>query len=101
MVAQTLDEEFFALVCEDEELTRAEFDAIIEANWGEPPLPSVPRPPLPSTPYLNTFRSHGQDRVPVSLPARQRSPPSWRQTPRSTSGRPFAQSNRSRGGQSA
>ncbi|MDT7789240.1 MAG: hypothetical protein QOF58_7659 [Pseudonocardiales bacterium] len=76
MVAQTLDEEFFALVCEDEELTRAEFDAIIEANWGEPPLPPAPRRPLPSTPYLNTCRPHGQNRVPADMSARQRSPPS-------------------------
>lgn len=76
MVAQTLDEEFFALVCEDEDLTRAEFDAIIEANWGEPPLPPAPRRPLPSTPHRNTLRPHGQHRVPMDLSARQRSPPS-------------------------
>lgn len=76
MVAQTLDEEFLSLLCEDEELVRAEFDAIIEANWGEPPLPPAPRPPVPSTPYRDVFGPHCRDRVPIGTPARQRSPPS-------------------------
>ena len=60
MVAQTLDEEFLALLCEDEDLVRAEFDAIIEANWGEPPLPPAPRRPVPSTPYRDMVHPHGQ-----------------------------------------
>ena len=76
MVAQTLDEEFLALVCEDEDLVRAEFDEIIEANWGEPPLSPAPRRPVPPTPYRNVFHPHGQNHVPISPSARQRSPPS-------------------------
>ncbi len=76
MVAQTLDEEFLALVCEDEDLVRAEFDEIIEANWGEPPLSPAPRRPVPSTPYQDMVHPHGQNRVPIGRPARQRSPPS-------------------------
>jgi hypothetical protein len=75
MTAQTLEEEFLALVCEDENLVRAEFDEIIAANWGEPPLPPPPRRPVPSTPYRNVPRPHGRDHVPVGRPARQRSPP--------------------------
>jgi hypothetical protein len=31
------DEDFIALVCADEELLRAEFDAIIRAEWPAPP----------------------------------------------------------------
>ncbi|SFR03507.1 hypothetical protein SAMN04488564_102338 [Lentzea waywayandensis] len=75
MVARTLDEEFLALVCEDEDLVRAEFDAIIEAGWGEPPLSPAPRLPVPSTPYRDTRRPSGQARVPIDRTARQRSPP--------------------------
>ncbi|MFI6096161.1 hypothetical protein ACIA8G_11435 [Lentzea sp. NPDC051213] len=75
MVAQTLDEEFLALLCEDEELLRAEFDEIIEANWGEPPLPPAPRPPVPSTPYRDVLHQHWRNHVPIGRPARQRSPP--------------------------
>lgn len=75
MVAQTLDEEFLALMCEDEDLVRAEFDAIIEANWAEPPLPPAPRRPVPSTPYRAPLLPHGRSHVPIDVPARQRSPP--------------------------
>ncbi len=31
-------EEFIGLVCSDQDLLRAEFDAIIEAGWGMPPI---------------------------------------------------------------
>ena len=75
MVAQTLEEEFLALLCEDEDLVRAEFDEIIEANWGEPPPPPAPLQPIPSTPYLDRCLPHGRTRVPIGRPARQRSPP--------------------------
>ncbi|MEV6236726.1 hypothetical protein [Lentzea sp. NPDC051838] len=76
MIATTLDEEFLALVCEDEDLVRAEFDAIIEANWGEPPPTPAPRRPVPPAPYRNPFHPYGQDQMPTSGQARQRSPPS-------------------------
>ena len=34
-----VDEEFMALVCADEELLAAEFEAIIAAGWPPPPRP--------------------------------------------------------------
>jgi hypothetical protein len=37
--AATSDAEFFALVCSDEDLLRAEFDAIIADEWPDPPPP--------------------------------------------------------------
>ncbi|MGW6929739.1 hypothetical protein ACWGE0_06685 [Lentzea sp. NPDC054927] len=76
MATRTLDEEFLALVGEDEDLVRAEFDEIIAANWGEPPLSPAPRRPVPPTPYRDVLHPHGQDHVPTGRPARQRSPPS-------------------------
>ncbi|MCR3750618.1 hypothetical protein [Lentzea californiensis] len=76
MVAQTLDDEFLALLCADEDLVRTEFDAIIAANWGEPPLPPAPRPRVPMTPYRDVSRPHWRNRVPERRSARQRSPPS-------------------------
>src|SRR4051794_21698603 len=36
---------FIDLLCQDEELVRAEFDAIIAAAWPSPPAP--PAPPAP------------------------------------------------------
>jgi hypothetical protein len=35
--ARTTDEQFLDLVCADDELLRAEFDAIIAAEWPTPP----------------------------------------------------------------
>jgi hypothetical protein len=77
-------DEFLALVCSDEELLRAEFEAIVEAGWSSPPPPD-PTPgreaePPPDRPVA--------DRPPASGPvgpnlltgaqdggARTRSPP--------------------------
>jgi hypothetical protein len=42
-VERSVDEQFLALLCSDEELLQAEFDAIIAAEWPEPPG-SLPRP---------------------------------------------------------
>jgi hypothetical protein len=39
-------EEFLALLCADEDLVRAEFEAIIDANW-DPPRPARRTPPTP------------------------------------------------------
>jgi hypothetical protein len=39
-VAQSMEAEFLALICADDDLLRAEFDAIITAEWPTPP----PRP---------------------------------------------------------
>jgi hypothetical protein len=41
-----VEEEFWALMCEDEELLRAEFEAIVSAAWPDPPDP----PPAPTPP---------------------------------------------------
>jgi len=40
------DETFTDLVCSDDDLVRAEFDALIRSSW-RPPVP--PAPPAPST----------------------------------------------------
>jgi hypothetical protein len=81
-VRQTSEQvEFLALLCEDEDLLRAEFEAIIDANWAEPP-PGWPvrpaRPPLRQSrtmpvPQPVTLRSqiHGG----MIKWVRQRSPP--------------------------
>jgi hypothetical protein len=46
--ATAVTDEFFALICADEQLLQAEFDAIIAAGWPTPPRrpkPATPRPP--------------------------------------------------------
>jgi len=40
-LAPSVDEQFFDLVCNDEELVAAEFDAIVAAEWPTPP-PGIP-----------------------------------------------------------
>lgn len=75
MIAPTLEDEFLALLCEDEDALRAEFDAIISANWDEPPPIPARRPPAPRTPYRFVVRPRRiGPRAPARLP-RQRSPP--------------------------
>ena len=47
------DEAFAELVAGHDDMVRAEFDALIAANWPpppEPPAPSTPRPPRPRRP---------------------------------------------------
>ena len=39
------DEAFSELICGDPDLVRAEFDALIGANFDEPPTPTPPAPP--------------------------------------------------------
>jgi hypothetical protein len=73
-----VDEEFLALVCADEELLRAEFEAIIEASWTEPPRSRPARGPAQPV-----RRGHPRLRdrpTPLQRPVlrtyvRQRSPP--------------------------
>ncbi|MEO6090507.1 MAG: DUF6292 family protein [Umezawaea sp.] len=90
MTAMALEDEFLALLCEDEEALRAEFDAIIAANWDEPPPVPVPRQPVPRTPYRSTIRPLRTETAdPVRLP-RQRSPPKPRRRARGRTGRPRA-----------
>lgn len=76
------DEAFLGLVYGDEELVRAEFDALIAASWDPPPPtppalpeppdrpPGWPTPPLPDAPPL-------PDRPlpPRTRSSRQRAPP--------------------------
>lgn len=78
-----LDADFLALVCADEELLRAEFDAIIAAGWGCPqgrrPHPPVSTHPLPKRSEAPSTRPAGiaarRHSPTVPARARQRSPP--------------------------
>lgn len=87
-IARTIDEEFLELLCSDEELLRAEFEAIVAAEWPTPPMrPPRPspagRPPSPRPPTWWTRRSGrlaSRPRHPgIGGWARQRSPPPHRQ----------------------
>jgi hypothetical protein len=81
-VRQTIEREsFLALVCEDDDLLRAEFEAIIEANWEQPPpgwpvRPARPpgRPTGAAPPPLPTA-SGSQVQEGMITWVRQRSPP--------------------------
>jgi hypothetical protein len=77
----TVDEVFLDLVANDDDLVRAEFDALIAASWDAPPPPppAVPAPadrppgwpePSPAEPARLADRH-----VPARRPTRQRSPP--------------------------
>ena len=80
------DEEFLALVCADEQLLRAEFDAIVAAEWPGPPpdapggrcdrerpgRPRTGRPARVTTPPGTC--GHGR----IGARRRQRSPPACR-----------------------
>jgi len=79
-------ERFLALVCADEELLRAEFDAIIAAAWDQPTPPTRPRPtrrpPGPPAPRrerrvdASAGGSPGQQHYPAGEGrCRQRAPP--------------------------
>jgi hypothetical protein len=68
-VGQSIDEQFLALVCSDEDLLRAEFDAIIAAEWPDPPMDTSRRG------GLERRRASGGHRLPASpLPAPSASP---------------------------
>jgi len=73
-----VDEEFMALVCADEELLAAEFEAIIAAGWSPPT--AVPRGggtgrPAVACPPDFVCRGCRPSLRPSRLPGRQRSPP--------------------------
>ena len=84
-LTDTFEEQFLDLVCSDEDLVQAEFEAIIAAEW---PTPPPARPPLrrpafrPPTPPDGHCRQAPPNRL-ASRPrhpgirwwARQRSPP--------------------------
>jgi hypothetical protein len=74
-------QEFLALLCEDEDLLRAEFEAIIDANWDRPgplrPTPSTP-PAHPGPgwpPVATTIRSGSARGTYAMVWCRMRSPP--------------------------
>ncbi len=83
--ADTRDEEFLDLVCADEQLLKAEFDAIIAQAWPMGPPPAGPQPapravspsprpdPAPSGRQMSPPESH---HCGDSGRGRQRSPPS-------------------------
>jgi len=83
---EEVEEGFLALVCTDEELLRAEFDAIIAAAWDQPTPPTRPRPtrrpPGPPAPRRERRTDGSAGRLPgrQHYPAgeghcRQRAPP--------------------------
>lgn len=80
-VRQTLEQdEFLAMLCADEELLRAEFEAIIEASWDEPAPPARPKgrpgPPPDRAGRRDGATVHRQRPHPLGdASARQRSPP--------------------------
>lgn len=82
LTTSTLHEEFFALVCADDELLRAEFAAIIDAAWNEPPTPPERRQPGPVPEQVDRCLAASALTATAARPhpgvggwARQRSPP--------------------------
>jgi hypothetical protein len=83
----TEEEEFLALLCADEELLRAEFDAIIAELWpGTPGDPPGDAADERAAPALRSSSSGCQRKLPnrprypgVAEGSRQRSPPAARQ----------------------
>jgi len=82
--ADEVEEEFLALVYADEELLRAEFDALIAAAWGQPRQPARPRragrptPPPPGRPsrgFARPARMCAQHDPGAEGRTRQRAPP--------------------------
>jgi len=77
------DEAFTDLVTADPDLVREEFDALIGANFTEPPEPATPpapptgRPQPPPSPSGNGQLATAQptDRIPADTSTTQRSPP--------------------------
>lgn len=67
-----IEEKFLELVYADEELLRAEFDAIIAEEWGQPTPPAPHRPTHPPAPPKRRRKQH---RDPASRrPGRQHHP---------------------------
>jgi hypothetical protein len=82
--AGTIDDAFLDIICQDEELLRAEFDALVAASWDEPPPPprppAVPRPadnpaPQPATRTTTAQEIPSRSHHPAPAGRRQRSPP--------------------------
>jgi len=86
-----VEEKFLALVYSDEELLRAEFDAIIAHSWDQPTPPARPRPTRPPAPPPqrrdgvsgSASRLPGRQYYPAGEGrSRQRGPPPGRQQAR-------------------
>jgi len=85
--ARTVDEQFLALMCSDEDLLRAEFDAIITAEWPSPPPTTTPRRGAAHRHPASYTHRRGGAPVAGAVPrqrhpgiggwVRQRSPPPW------------------------
>lgn len=81
LVGPSVDDEFLALMCSDEEWLRAEFDAIVAAEWVDPPQPLRPND---RTSRPKARRNHSRTRAlvpqepPIPRRARVRSPPRGR-----------------------
>jgi hypothetical protein len=84
----TSEDQFLDLICSDEELVRAEFDAIVAAGWpgasADPPRDDVPRADRPLSAARSTRSARRSKRLrptgraqfaSVNAWARQRSPP--------------------------
>jgi hypothetical protein len=94
--ARTVDERFLDLICSDADLLAAEFDAIIAAEWPEPPADTPGRGAAGGHPGSGAARVPAQPvRGPVPQPrhpgiggwARQRSPPLRQPPPSEQEGR--------------
>jgi hypothetical protein len=76
-----IDDAFWTIVTGDDQWVRAEFDAIVDANWDTPAPPPPPAPPQPDEPRRQPAPPIPDRPVPChSAPARpgrpdQRSPP--------------------------
>jgi hypothetical protein len=93
---RTVDEQFLDLICNDQELLGAEFDAIIAAEWSSPPANTPGRGATGRHPTDGAaHRAANPVRGVVSRPrhpgvggwARQRSPPAARATNQRQKGR--------------
>lgn len=81
--AVAVREQFAELICADERLVRAEFDALIAATWDEPCVPGQRRHRTPPSAHRPSrarvwYRDDGRDTEadPELAPqARERSPP--------------------------
>jgi hypothetical protein len=69
---RSTDEQFLELLCADEDLLRAEFDAIIAAEWPGPP-PAEPNGGRRSQPRPRSTRRRARART-AGLPSRPRHP---------------------------
>jgi hypothetical protein len=85
-IERRIDEEFLAIVCSDEDFLRAEFEAIIAAEWS--PMSPTPKltgtaglPPLPNRRRWRVGQAPPPTQPPcpsVGERSRQRSPPARR-----------------------